>query len=175
MTTEEILALTAISSVITAVVALFSSITAWRAVNISKKTLKEIQEKETHSYITNIAKEYQEVVRTTSLIQNLITNLLSLNRELALFAGQPGGSRQKLLEKEIENDKKTIKDILLIINNSFSSENELYQLETEDLNKMSLQISMQFTEVNSIRDKLEGKLVEFSEQVKLFRENAIAK
>ena len=173
MSTEEIVIITVISGLITALAAIASAIAALRSASHAKSAANSAQLVENRILIREIVNSCHELIRNSSRIDNISTNLLSLNRELAIFAGQLGGNRQKLLEKEVSEDKERISAIVDSINELFSDEAALYQLAQEELNELFSQIIIKAAEVYSVKDKLETKMESFNDQVRPFRENAI--
>lgn len=165
--------LTVVTGIVTAVAAFLSALAAWKAVSHAKSASQSAEMAEKRILVREIVKGCRETISITARVQDLATQALGLIKDLAIFAGQFGGSRQKVFEQEIEKDKDKMAEVVKTINALFSSEVELHNFDIEHLNTLYAKMSVHLAEATAVREKLEAKIVSLNNEIKPFRERAI--
>ncbi|MEJ1464575.1 MAG: hypothetical protein RPU15_15095 [Candidatus Sedimenticola sp. (ex Thyasira tokunagai)] len=174
MSTQELATITAITGLVAALAAFVSAFAAWKAVSLAKSASQSAEMTEKRIMVREIVYGCRETINTATRAQDLAQELMKVIRDLAIFAGQSGSSRQKVTEGTIEKDREKIASAVEVINNLFSGEAELNNLEVEQLNAMYATMSINLADASAVREKFETKLSSLNEEVRPYREKAIS-
>lgn len=165
--------ISAVSGLVAAAGGLFAAVAAFRSAGTAKEAANRAQHTERRALLRDILMAAQSIIAETMRVDDLGNKLKSEYRSLAIFAGQLGGSKQKLHTDMVEQKQQGTfplqQEALKIIEDQTSwetlSENELTSLLTK--------LGGYLIQIKRVKANFTQELNSVESENRTFRENAI--
>ena len=162
-----------IGGTLAAVGGLFAAIAAFRSAGIAKTAANHAQEVERRSLLREVTAVGQSVIAESFRVDDLSNNLKRAYRNLSVFAGQTGGSREKVHVEEVEKKQREVVTLQQGAMGSLENRESLRAMSEEELTGLLTKFEGYLIEIRRVKEKLGQELASVEQQNQLFREKAI--
>ena len=165
--------ISAIGGAVAAVGGLFAAIAAFRSAGIAKSAAAHAQQVEHRSLVRDVTAAAQSVIAESLRVDDLSNNLKRACRDLSVFVGQTGGSREKVHIEDVEKKQGEILPLQKEAMDSLENRESLRAMSYEELTELLIKFEGYLIQIRRIKEKLDQELASVDQQNQLFREKSI--
>lgn len=163
----------AVGGVVAAFGGLFAAIAAFRSAGVAKISAVRAQEIERRSLIREVATSAQAVIAESLRIDDLSNNLKREYKDLSIFSGGTGGSREKVHFDAVEEKQKGVISLQQDALSTLEDGEMLRGMTEEALSGLLTKYEGYLIQIRRVKEKLVLELGSVEQQNHLFREKAI--
>ena len=171
LTTLQIIS--AIGGMLGAIGGLFAAIAAFRSAGIAAKAANLAQNADRRSLVREVNTATRNTISECTRIEDLANRLNESYTSLAVFTGNVGGSRHKMLTEQVESNKKQAEELRRSVEAELSGTADLSKLAVSELESLFARHSGLLPTTKAIREKLETEFASVEKQLLIFQERAI--
>jgi hypothetical protein len=165
--------ISAVGGVVAAFGGLFAALAAFRSAGVAKNAADRAQEVESRSLIRDVTASAQAVIAESLRVDDLSNNLKREYKDLSIFSGGVGGSREKVHVDAVEDKQKGViplqQEALGILENGET----LRGMSEETISGLLTKYEGYLIQIRRVKEKLGIELGSVKQQNHLFREKAI--
>ena len=163
----------AVGGVLGAAGGLFAAVAAFRSAGAAKEAAKHAQQVEHRELVRDVIAAAQNTIAETMRVDDICNRLKMGYRDLSIFTGQTGGSREKVHIDEVEKKQKQVippqQEALKLL----EDKKLLLDKEESALTDELVKFEGYVIQVRRVKEKLEQDLISLERENQTFRENAI--
>ena len=165
--------ISAAGGLIAAAGGLFAAVAAFRSAGTAKEAAAHAKQIEHRAVVRDVLSVAQNIIAETMRVDDIGNKLKKGYSDLAMFSGQHGGSRKKVLTEEVEKKQKGIIPFQQEALKTIDEQEHLRALEESQLTNRLIKYEGQLIQVRRVKEKLNHELTSVDQQNNTYRENVI--
>ncbi|HHJ16273.1 MAG TPA: hypothetical protein ENJ80_06205 [Gammaproteobacteria bacterium] len=165
--------ISAVGGVVAAFGGLFAALAAFRSAGIAKNAADRAQEVERRSLIRDVTASAQAVIAESLRVDDLSNNLKREYKDLSIFSGGVGGSREKVHVDAVEEKQRGVMSLQQEALSTLENGEALRGMSEETLSGLLAKYEGYLIQIRRVKEKLLLELGSVEKQNYLFREKAI--
>ncbi len=168
-------AISLIVAISSAIATGLATLAAFRSARSAESAQQALFEEQLRSGRRDIANLVSDCLFEMNRIRFLARTVRVINQSRAVFTGTTGGSRQKVLEQEVDKRVASAEEEFKVAS-AFSEEpTGIYRLQREDIDRLQVALTVRLAHLRTIADELDRESLSHEAQLLQHRERAINK